>query len=525
MPVILRLVFPGGRYHATPWGQQVNEGVAEWPPSPWRLLRALVATWKRKCAEIDVDAIHRIFSQMLEPPLFRLPPTRTAHTRHYMPLGQTGDGQRTQVFDTFVSVDRDKGELLIGWPNAELPAPDRGILGRLVENLGTLGRAESWVEGTLLDGATADWNSGPAMASSSRLVSVLCPDPATVFASDFYPPQKKVVSPRDRLFDCPRWHLCLDTESIQDARIQQVPGARWVSYALPTFPTPRPKQPELPTVARFALDGPVLPLVTETVAVADEVRFKLMCLFAAWVRARSNGRLSKNDHPRNVPELRSPTFTGRDLDDDGKSRMIVGSQEHAYYLPADEDGDGYLDHVTVVARKGFTEAEAGAIRSLNRLTLGETEFRVQVIGLGKLNDFRSPLFDESRTWALVTPFVVTRHLKHRGRKRDPEAWRGPEGRGNFVAGVYAEELRRCPALEGVETPRIEQVKYCDIGSRRLLPLDYRRARHRKRGDDGFQRAAGMFHITFPRPVTGPICVGHDSHFGLGLHFATKESIG
>jgi CRISPR-associated protein Csb2 len=48
----LAIRFPAGRFHATPWGRHVNEGAAEWPPSPWRLLRALVATWKRK---LDAD--------------------------------------------------------------------------------------------------------------------------------------------------------------------------------------------------------------------------------------------------------------------------------------------------------------------------------------------------------------------------------------------------------------------------------------------------------------------------------------
>ena len=43
MPTII-LHFPAGRYHATPWGNHVNEGIIEWPPSPWRLLRALLAT-------------------------------------------------------------------------------------------------------------------------------------------------------------------------------------------------------------------------------------------------------------------------------------------------------------------------------------------------------------------------------------------------------------------------------------------------------------------------------------------------
>jgi len=39
----LSFTFPGGRYHATPWGRHVNEADLEWPPSPWRIVRALIA--------------------------------------------------------------------------------------------------------------------------------------------------------------------------------------------------------------------------------------------------------------------------------------------------------------------------------------------------------------------------------------------------------------------------------------------------------------------------------------------------
>ena len=40
--------FPAGRYHATPWGRNVNEADVAWPPEPWRLLRALIAAYWRK---------------------------------------------------------------------------------------------------------------------------------------------------------------------------------------------------------------------------------------------------------------------------------------------------------------------------------------------------------------------------------------------------------------------------------------------------------------------------------------------
>ena len=51
MPII-KLNFPAGRMHATPWGRHVNEGAVEWPPSPWRILRALVATWHLKAMTV-----------------------------------------------------------------------------------------------------------------------------------------------------------------------------------------------------------------------------------------------------------------------------------------------------------------------------------------------------------------------------------------------------------------------------------------------------------------------------------------
>src|SRR5215467_12612812 len=146
MTVVIKLTFPAGRCHATPWGRHVNEGVAEWPPSPWRLLRALIATWKRKCPHLPEDAVRRVLEQLLPPPLFRLPPARVAHTRHYMPWEKKGPQDRTLVFDTFVSLNR-KQPVFIGWPEAALTGDAETCLRLLVGNLTTFGRAEGWVEG------------------------------------------------------------------------------------------------------------------------------------------------------------------------------------------------------------------------------------------------------------------------------------------------------------------------------------------------------------------------------------------
>jgi CRISPR-associated protein Csb2 len=94
MPVVIKLTFLGGRYHATPWGRHVNEGVPEWPPSPWRLLRALVAVWKRTCPHLEVASVKRVLEELVHPPLFHLPPHCVAHTRHYMPWEKKGPQDR-----------------------------------------------------------------------------------------------------------------------------------------------------------------------------------------------------------------------------------------------------------------------------------------------------------------------------------------------------------------------------------------------------------------------------------------------
>ena len=523
MPVILKLTFPAGRYHATPWGRHVNEGVAEWPPSPWRLLRALIATWKRTCADVDEQSIRNILEPLLSAPKFLLPLASVAHTRHYMPVNRGSGTGRTLVFDTFVSLSRCQS-LYIGWEAATLGSNEEAILSRLVANLGSLGRAESWVEAELWHGTKPAWNCDPVVISGVEPVPVFCADPVTALGSEHYPvlDAKKLKRGQlplgDHLFDCPPWHLCLDTETIHSKKWSQVPGSLWVSYgrrsdAFTGEPrrkaNPMTSRPTL-TVARFALDGAVLPRVTETVAVADKFRTALMGRFATIVRRRLG--LPREATWRTHPELRSRTFSGRD--GGGK---IEGSHGHAYFLPTDEDDDGRIDHLTVVASGGFQPDETAALDSLRQVSIAEVDIRLQLVGLGAPGDFRSRLFGPSKVWVSATPFVVTRHVKARGQKKDAAECRGIDGRPAFARLVLGEELRRWLGRRGAEesAPEVSPLAR-DRSGRQPGVLEFRRARPGKPGDDGFRRAAGEFTLTFHEPMTGPICLGHSSHFGLGL---------
>ena len=152
MPTLL-MRFPARRYHATPWAHHVNEGVVEWPPSPWRLLRALVSVGYTTMHWTKIpDAARGLFERLASVlPTYRAPRAVATHSRHYMPIGELrGDGieNTTLVLDTWARID--EGALAIEYA-VDLGADEHSLLAGLVRNLGYLGRSESWVDARLLE--------------------------------------------------------------------------------------------------------------------------------------------------------------------------------------------------------------------------------------------------------------------------------------------------------------------------------------------------------------------------------------
>jgi CRISPR-associated protein Csb2 len=158
------------------------------------------------------------------------------------------------------------------------------------------------------------------------------------------------------------------------------------------------------------------------------------------------------------------------------------------------------------------------------------------MGRGRLDDFYPLPLRPARQWVSATPFVATRHPKARGKKRDaPELLVSPR---RFLEANLREEIERLAARRG-GLPDVENVEPLwdrspatggedgvfrvdprwwagsSANGAALRPLQFKRFRKRRR-DDGGRRRAGAFRLTFAQPVSGPICLGHSSHFGLGL---------
>lgn len=494
---IIALRFPTGRFHATPWGRHVNEGAPEWPPSPWRLLRALIAVWKIRSNEVSEASVQPLFQALSAPPKFVLPEASLGHTRHYMPMGYSkGIEKTTKVFDAFVSMDR-KTDLLAVWPTVSLDSAQRELLSLLLGRLSYFGRAESWCDARLLpaDSSPGTPNCRPLAADASprdgeELVRVLCPDPDTAFSDEH------VRVKKGRPVYEPAWNIAIETGQLHKEKWSDPPGARWVTYVREADslqgssrrPAPARERPLL-HVARYSLDSNVLPLVTATLPLAERVRCALMSRM-----------------PGKAP---SQIFSGKDANSSPRQ-----GHQHAYYLPTDEDGDGRLDHITVYTREGFGSAELRAIDALRALTPrgDEPEIRLLLLGIAAAGQLEARPLACSTEWISATPYISTRHPKRGADRRE------------FLEANLRDELARfaernqAPATATI-APLTDEAGVFRLPSQAgagLRPLQFKRFRSGKPSDDGGRRLSGYFRLRFPAPVPGPISLGHSAHFGMGL---------
>jgi CRISPR-associated protein Csb2 len=528
--------FLAGRYHATPWGRHVNEGAVEWPPSPWRILRALVATWKRTLPDLPQERIEPILRALAEPPEFLLPPASTGHTRHFMPWFKKGPDDRTLVFDTFVAVPREAA-LWVRWSNVSLDGDQRRALAALLRNINTLGRSESWCEATLVDsiGDSGQFVCRPLegdVPPGHEIVRLLCPDATSAF--DVVTPSSKPEGRRKQrrpVYD-PAWNLCMETLQLHRERWSDPPGSYWVPYTrsrdcfkiVPKARLQRTADHSRIHVVRYALDSTVLPLVTETLPVAEAARRALMGIHGRLVWRHLHGEAPYPREPALRPK--SQVLSGKDAEGNR-----LDGHCHAYYLPTDEDGDGRLDHLTVYAAGGFGPDERRAFDRLRELRMGrESEerrpVRLLLLGMSACDEYAPGPLRTSKIWVSTTPYIATRYAKTRGRNRMD--LRSPDARAAFLQEDLRAQLAAVrPDLVGEGEPEvIIEPLWDDDHVFRIAgqwrPIQFKRFR-RKAGDDGGQRLAGAFRLTFPQPVRGPIVLGWSSHFGLGQFAPVNEA--
>jgi CRISPR-associated protein Csb2 len=245
------------------------------------------------------------------------------------------------------------------------------------------------------------------------------------------------------------------------------------------------------TAARFALSAAGLPSLVDALAVGE-------CARRALLRC-SDGH---------------PVFSGYDA----AGQVMRGAHhEHAWFLPANDDSDGAIDHLLVYARGGFDLAALRALVGLRQLWgHGLSAMNVTLVALGSPNDLgclrraardtRTSQLGTATIWESLTPFIPPRHIKHRA---------------SGVRDAPHQQVARLLAQHGRPPARIEPLAPEQATPQRPRPIAWEHFQRRRTaggGSRGTDQALG-FRLTFDEPVIGPIALGYAAHQGLGQFIA------
>lgn len=464
MAVTIAITFPLGRYHATPWDRSVNEGAVEWPPSPWRLLRTLVATWYTRWPDLPAPVLDALLEALGDPPSYRTPPARPGHTRHYLPdlghkSGETGGTDLT--LDPYLSIRREE-TLLIHW-DVDLTAEQRGTLGKLVELMPYLGRADSICDAALLDTDLAPdetwWRPGAGGGKTIRLLA------------STQPVRRPVLE--------------MSTVDVRKARRTLPPETTWVSYGRVepvTTMTPGRQAPMVEAI-RFAVMAKAPVKATHGILLADEFH-RIAADTLAGDRVSEllghGGAATDHGHAHWVP-----------IPDGSQRGSTVGSLLVWVPQGLDPDEVASLLNIRDVSgrRRGRDGRDGYEFRDLPQVGL-------LLQAVGTIEQVAPELHGPARCWRSLTPYLPVRHRKR-------------ESLDEFLTKDVHAELR----YRGLDAATVTRIDPDDDLSDRWA-RDFRR--YRMNEHLGAARRGLGLRLAFDQEVEGPLLLGQLSHFGYGI---------
>ena len=479
MGVTVAITFPLGRYHATRWDGGANTSDVEWPPSPWRLLRALIAVWYARWPDLPAAELDALLAALGTPAAYRTPAIRPGTTRHYMPdvhHARANTGNTDQVIDAWLAVDPNEA-LEIHW-DRDLTEQQRATLGKLLELMPYLGRSESICTASLLSTSEAPdttwWRLGESGDGVER-IEVLAPDG---------PAQRALLE--------------ATTVVTRKARRLIPVGARRVSYGRTTprvadrieFSRQRPAKPV--ECLLFQLSAQV-PLRARNAVLATDALHGLVA------KALSRGGL----------EPAGAELLGKDV----AERPSRGNHDHLHVVPVlstvgPAQANDSIRSILLWRRTPIPDELAARIMTDARrlwvredLQDGMTPQQLLFAGAGSVAELAPMISGEHRDWISAMPYLPVRHRKFNQDDTD------------FLRVDVGFECRYRNLPEPVEATRIEGAhltgQIAQFRRRRLTE-------HIPR-----QRRGVYLRLSFAEPVAGPLLLGQLSHFGFGLFVASS----
>jgi len=510
MPLVIEQRFPLGRFHATRRNQSPFEDqYGEWPPSPWRLIRALASRWfqyVRETGDSNEKKRNMLFTQLTRSsPAFILPPLtrRGPVLRQYQPteVAWTDANKKataykkpkTTLIEDHCHILAPDAQILWYWPAVELPAELMLLLDSLLQRILYFGRAESYCIMRRLD--TLPENAKPNCILLAKDAGNMSP--------------VLVSHPEGQLN---LESLLSSTDNLSGHPIP--PGTAWYYAKLP-------EQPPLirPAVAatgqqrgynciQFTIGSHVNPPIIRWVKLTERFRGRVLkCLCHAMTGDQ------RSHYGTLTAEQRSKISLISGKDAYGKP---TEGHHHAYFLLW-PDENNHPTRLVVWRRKPFTAEEVMALLEASILPISwentAPEWSVRLVPLPSETPPPFGLVEEARIWQSATPFVppTARHrFRNNGRLRNTES---PE---RIATKLIQSSGKSMPS-------RVTKIKGDD--STTWMNLHETRERRQQRRETRTPLVRPGFHlkIEFENPVTGPLIIGDSSHFGLGLFVPEMES--
>ena len=505
MRVVLRQEFWLGRFHATPWRvNPFDDPHGEWPPSPWRLARAITARWYQWAREAEKEPILEELEELqaalckstyafhLATNARKGSPLRQYHPTEFgwRPAEKKKAGTRSYgtslVQDNYWCIPP---EAPVWWfIDSESWRPDLvAMLGQCLSRMTYLGRAETLTRIRL--------------AAAQEVI----PEPNCTLVDKRTSGAVPVLSP---LESATRADIERTTDDPDAVKRTVPPGARVLYAVRPLRPVARERR-RIPArrpnchLMQFALGWKVAPDPRAVVRLTSRfrgavlrelLRLRTGDASATWMRVGPEVRVSIAD------------MVGKDA-----NNAPLKGHRHTEFFAWCEGGQPTRLLVWRGSRPfDADEQEAilsAASRDVSWAAVGSDSdaWKVRLVPLDR--DVPSPPgFDtrSSTVWESVTPYVPPRHHLRGGKEREGESMteqiqRELQRRG-FNEQVEV-ELLGSPAWVSVHVPRREANKHAFIGDRR----------------------GQVFRLRFAVPVAGPIRLGHSSSFGLGLFRPVQQS--
>jgi CRISPR-associated protein Csb2 len=469
MALIMKIALPLGRYSATPWGHHVNEGMVEWPPSPWRIVRALTASWHVHHQGLATDDVRSALELLCSAPRYRLPRHGTSVTRHYLPDAADRSAKRSTSLALDASYVVTPGDAIEAEWDVSPSDAQLETLGRLASAVSYLGRAGSRVAIEVAVGGSS--NEG-----------VLKPSDGSGISDDEVLDLLVPSIPLD--LDA----IVVTTGSLHKNGHTVPPASRWVTYEVP--------REERMTVPR--LDRP-------TGAMVEAIQFS--------VSGRGRPTMS---NAALLAALFRRAVTSRAKDDEtlhGHDGAAEDNHKHAHFLVLNDLEKGSrVDRLVVWSPDGIAPESVSRIAGMSSLFVPDylskrlgSSVDLALEYVGSAEGLGRPLVGPARTWRSLTPVTTPRH-----RKRN-QTWE------QFVETTVRRELEHHGLP--VESTRVsvildQEVEPAGLGARVVY-------RSRSLGRDRQQTG---FHVTveFEEPIGGPLTLGALSHFGLGTFVVARE---